>query len=186
MGTVRWGVTTNTYLSGYSKGQHKYSALKRALVGCYKRGKGCAGVTYEPYSKKYTLRRGRRLRRSPTKEKTWVKKFVSVTSRTTGGRYRMINGTRYFFKGGKTYRIVKGRKVLVRGGKYRGRNRRKGRKGRKRRRNKRTGRKRRKRRRRRRRRSRRGRGKRRRRSRRRSRRGKGKRRRRSRRRSRRG
>merc|ERR1712066_517902 len=37
--TVRWGVTTNTYLSGYSKGQHKYSALKRALVECYKRGK---------------------------------------------------------------------------------------------------------------------------------------------------
>merc|ERR1712070_598428 len=132
--TVRWGVTHNTYLSGYSKGPHKYSALRRALMACYKRGKGCAGVTYEPYSKKYTLRRGRKLKRSPTKEKTWVKKFVTVTSRSTGGRYRTINGKRYFFKGGKRYRIVKGRRYLVRGGKYRRRYRRKGRKGRKRRR----------------------------------------------------
>jgi len=65
-----WRASTGTYLSGYSSGAYRYTALDQAKTECLGRG-DCGGITYEPYSSKYTLRRGTTLRTSPSGEISW-------------------------------------------------------------------------------------------------------------------
>merc|ERR1719326_1652329 len=66
-----WGEHSGKYLSGYSGGVHKYSKLEQAQSECLKRT-DCGGITYEPYSSMYTLRKGGELKNSPSKEISWL------------------------------------------------------------------------------------------------------------------
>ena len=47
----------------------------------------CGGVTYEPKSRNYTLRKGKTLKRSPSHEVTYIKHFASTSSKTSRGRF---------------------------------------------------------------------------------------------------
>merc|ERR1712216_796346 len=94
MGKVSWKQHNGMYLGGYSKGKHKYNNLQTAARACYKRGKGCGGITYEPKSKKFTLRRGTKLRKSPSREVSWTKHSVSSTTTVRGHGHHGHRGHR--------------------------------------------------------------------------------------------
>ncbi|XP_063684285.1 uncharacterized protein LOC134818588 [Bolinopsis microptera] len=69
------------YLDSYSAGTAKYDSLLKAQSECPKRS-DCGGITYEPSSKKFTLRRGVVLKDSTRSEISWVE--VTWSSKNTG------------------------------------------------------------------------------------------------------
>jgi len=73
------------YLLGYSAGVNKYSSLGEAQSECLKRS-DCGGITYEPSSRMYTLRKGGELKPSPrqVQEKTWMFKWFKKGSSGSG------------------------------------------------------------------------------------------------------
>ncbi|XP_063695080.1 uncharacterized protein LOC134826584 isoform X2 [Bolinopsis microptera] len=73
-----WGQYNGKYLSGYSAGVAKYDTVSAAVAECPKRP-DCGGITYEPYSGKYTLRKGSELKASPSKEISWkINPYLSL------------------------------------------------------------------------------------------------------------
>ena len=55
----------------------------------------CGGVTYEPKTKNYTLRKGTKLMNSPSHEITYIKHAASTSSKTTGGKQALNKGLSY-------------------------------------------------------------------------------------------
>jgi len=67
-----WCEHVGKHLKGYSAGRKKFPTLINAQQQCVNR-KDCAGVTYEPSSRKYTLRKDTTLHDSPSDaEITWI------------------------------------------------------------------------------------------------------------------
>ena len=79
-----WTVHPNKYLSGYTFSPYKFSSLDAAQQACAKKS-DCGGVTYEPYSKKYSTRRGTKLFKSPSKEVSYLNSLPGWTSHN--GKY---------------------------------------------------------------------------------------------------
>jgi len=77
---VTWSQHNGKYLSGYSSGQHNYPNLQEAAKQCYQR-KDCGGITFEPKTKKFTLRKGTSLKKSPSHEISWTKTTTSTTGK---------------------------------------------------------------------------------------------------------
>lgn len=75
--TTPWSRNAGKYLGGYSAGTAKYDTLLKAQSECLERS-DCGGITYETYSKKYSLRSGTDLQDSPHGEVSWM---VSAWSR---------------------------------------------------------------------------------------------------------
>jgi len=96
---TRWSQHWVKYLSGYSKGTYRYKTLAEAQRECLKRS-DCGGITYETMSKqskKYTLRKGIKLKGSPTKEVSWRKaaKRYTITFATDTEGHSQTNGITY-------------------------------------------------------------------------------------------
>lgn len=72
-GTVAYQSHPNKFLSGYSSGTYNFGDLYVAQAECIKRN-DCGGVTFEPKTNKYTLRKGPTIRQSSTSnpEMTWT------------------------------------------------------------------------------------------------------------------
>ncbi|KAL5250916.1 hypothetical protein ACHWQZ_G016602 [Mnemiopsis leidyi] len=77
-----WCRHQNKYLGGYSSGQHNYNTLDQAQRQCLTR-QDCGGVTYEPYTSYYTLRRGYSLGNSPSGEISWKRCSQTIIRETT-------------------------------------------------------------------------------------------------------
>merc|ERR1712025_1484789 len=82
---ITWRVYRNTYLEGYASGKHSYKEKRDALTQCYRR-KDCGGVTYEPKTRNYTLRKGTKLKKSSSKEISYIKHSVSTSTKSHGGK----------------------------------------------------------------------------------------------------
>ncbi|XP_063677780.1 uncharacterized protein LOC134813832 [Bolinopsis microptera] len=69
---IIWTKKLGKFLSRYSAGTAKYSTLLVAQDECLKRS-DCGGITYESFSKKYSLRKGTEFKDSPSGlEISWI------------------------------------------------------------------------------------------------------------------
>jgi len=82
-----WSENAGKYLSGYSAGNAKYDSLLQAQAECLKRS-DCSGITFEPSTKKYTLRQGVDLKDSPSNEVSYMVKPAADCQVGKGESYR--------------------------------------------------------------------------------------------------
>ena len=71
-----WTEHPNKYLSGYTSSTFIYPSLLAAQQACSQKT-DCGGVTYEPYKKRFTTRKGIKLFNSQSGETSWVKLNIS-------------------------------------------------------------------------------------------------------------